>query len=62
MKRILLLLMAAGGWHSVLLANSTGNGKAAPVSITIKNTSAISRMEEIVEIPYTNLEIGRAHV
>ncbi|ACU64227.1 DUF4861 family protein [Chitinophaga pinensis] len=55
MKRILLLLMAAGGWHSVLLANSTGNGKAAPVSITIKNTSAISRMEEIVEIPYTNL-------
>ncbi|PWV47597.1 DUF4861 family protein [Chitinophaga sp. S165] len=55
MKRIFLLLMVAGLWHSNLLAGSTDKPVIAPVSITIKNTSAIARNEEIVEIPYAKL-------
>lgn len=56
MKRILLLLMATGIWHSSLLAGSTEKKPvAAPVSITIKNPAAVARNEEIVEIPYAGL-------
>lgn len=55
MKQILLLLILAGIWHSGLLANSTDKPVTAPVSITIKNPSAIARNEEIVEIPYAKL-------
>jgi len=56
MKRILLLLMATGIWSSSLLAGSREEPVAAPVSITIKNPSAIARNEEIVEIPYARLK------
>lgn len=55
MKRILFLLMIAGIWHSSLLANSTDRPTTVPVSITIKNPSAMARNEEIVEIPYAKL-------
>ncbi|UPK69165.1 DUF4861 family protein [Chitinophaga filiformis] len=56
MKRILLLLMATGIWHSSLLAGSTEKKPvAAPPSITIKNPAAVARNEEIVEIPYAGL-------
>lgn len=50
-----LLLMATGFWSSGLLANSTDKPGAAPVSITIKNPSAIARSEEVVEVPYAKL-------
>lgn len=56
MKRILLLLMAAGLWHIGLAAGSTDKEQTAPVSITIKNPSAIARSAEIVEIPYAKLQ------
>ncbi|MCF6403808.1 DUF4861 domain-containing protein [Chitinophaga filiformis] len=55
MKRIFLLLMATGICHSSLLASSTKHAVAAPLSITIKNPSAIARNEELVEIPYARL-------
>jgi hypothetical protein len=55
MKRIFLLLMVTGLCYSSLLASSTYKPVAAPVSITIKNPSAIARNEEIVEIPYAKL-------
>ncbi|MBW8685337.1 DUF4861 family protein [Chitinophaga rhizophila] len=55
MKRILLLLMAAGVWHTALAGDTAAVTKAAGVTISIRNTSAIVRNEEIVEIPYVQL-------
>ncbi|HJT75144.1 MAG TPA: DUF4861 family protein, partial [Chitinophaga sp.] len=48
MKRILLLLMAAG----ILPAAQPVFSLPAPASITITNPSGTARNEEVVEIPY----------